>query len=272
MDPWILVPPVTWLSDTNLDVAAYSQLWSLSVYMDAVDMSTRWSSLLELCSLKGVIGDFHRDETDHFQCLHLQWRTETPLRVDPSPVSSTMEGSVHQPAVSQLYNTPHSLSLSYLGWALALYLLLSLGPSPLYRGQLHPKVLTIHGLAPRCRRRGEGVSPSAVAPICVCRGIHAASQLEQTTGSIWRRLLQSASICPLFSMSCAAWGGAGSVGRAQQEVPSDASVASLLASAAATTQTDQFDPLLSTFWANPSWRLDWNAGGTKNKPSTAAEN
>lgn len=72
------------------------------------------SSLPELCSLKGVIGDFPRDETDRFQCLHLQWRIETPLRVEPSPVSSTMEGSVHQPAVSQLFNTPLSPSHTWV--------------------------------------------------------------------------------------------------------------------------------------------------------------
>ncbi|TWW67703.1 Protein kinase C-binding protein NELL1 NEL-like protein 1 [Takifugu flavidus] len=43
-----------------------------------------------------------------------KWRIETPLRVEPSPLSSTMEGSVHQPAVSQLYNTPHSPSHTWV--------------------------------------------------------------------------------------------------------------------------------------------------------------
>lgn len=33
--------------------------------------------------------------TGQFQCLHLQWRIETPLWVEPPPPSSAVEGSVH---------------------------------------------------------------------------------------------------------------------------------------------------------------------------------
>lgn len=78
-------------------------------------------------------------------------------------------------------------------------------------------------LMPSQRWSSESLSSSS--RLCL-QGIHAASQLEQTTGIIWRRLLQSASICPSISMSCAARGKAGSVGRAQQEVPSAAIIVS----------------------------------------------
>lgn len=127
------------------------------------------SSSLELCSLKGVIGDFHRDETDRFQCLHLQWRIETPLRVEPSPVSSTTEGSVHQPAVSQLCNTPHSPSHTWVelwpctscpAW----------DPLPSIVGSSTQRCLPFMGW--RLDAIAEvKESPSAVAPVCVCRGI-----------------------------------------------------------------------------------------------------